>query len=522
VPAGGGGGGISSGKVQLPTFTPLSGLPQPDLPGTPDGLVMPGYIRYPSNLVRSVPTPPGKGGDVNALTVSLSTAPTPLEQNAAWQRVNSELNVNLKIPTISTVDYPTRLSTVLAGTDLPDIVAVSIFTTTLGNLADFLNSACADLTPYLSGDAAREYPNLANLPTSAWVPTVFNNRIMCVPIAAGGVRSNAPILFARWAELDRAGIASLKSLDEFTAAARAVNNPSANRWALGANKFAIWISQVFGAPNNWREANGKFTKDLETPEFAEAVAYHRQLWDEGLFHPDSPALTGSPAGVQFYAGKYVFSAYASWSSYQTTWDRLLAADPNVKPRAVMPFSKDGNGRAPQFLGSGVTGIVALKKASAERIKELLGVLNYLAAPMGSSEQLLLQYGIEGAEFSRDANGNPVPIQQAVQDMAVPWKNVGSPPDFLYSGTSPDYVPVAHQTQTEHFAVNLADPTIGLYSPTDGSKGGILRQTFTDALNDVLFGKRPVAALDDLIRDWRTNGGDRIRSEYEQAFQAARG
>jgi hypothetical protein len=31
------------------------------------------------------------------------------------------------------------------------------------NIGDFLNSVCVDLTPYLSGDAIKEYPNLANL-----------------------------------------------------------------------------------------------------------------------------------------------------------------------------------------------------------------------------------------------------------------------------------------------------------------------------------------------------------------------
>jgi putative aldouronate transport system substrate-binding protein len=99
------------------------------------------------------------------------------------------------------------------------------------------------------------------------------------------------------------------------------------------------MTQVFGGPNNWRESGGKFTKDYESPEFKAAVAYHRDLWDMGLFHPDSAALTGSPAGAQFYGGRFVFSAYASWSSYQTTWDRAVAADPTFKPRAVLPFSR---------------------------------------------------------------------------------------------------------------------------------------------------------------------------------------
>ena len=513
-------GPSNSARVKLPVYVALPNLPKADLDGSADGLVEPGYLKYPANLIKSVPQPPGKGGQANAITVSLSPAPTPLDQNPVEQQVNKELGDQLNIPSITTVDYPTRLSTAIAGSDLPDLIAVRIFTTILPNTADFLNSACADLTPYLSGDAVKAYPNLANLPASAWPPTVFNNKIMAVPVASGGVRSNAPILFARWSELDKAGISKISSIDEFTNIARQLNNPNGNRWALGANKFVTWISQGYGAPNNWSQSGGKFTKDFETPEYAQAVAYHRSLWDAGLFHPNSAALSGSPAGTQFYAGAYVFSAYASWSSYQTTWDRTVAGDPNAKPRAVLPFGTDPNTRAPQFLGNGVTGLIGIKKASEDRIKELLGILNYLAAPMGTTEQLLLSYGVEGAEFTRDASGNPVPTDRATQDLAVPWKYVGAPPDYLYSATSADYVTVAHQTQTEHFAKTLSDPTVGLYSPTDGSKGAALNQTFVDSLNDILFGKRPVSDLAGLVKDWRTNGGDTIRSEYEQAFQQA--
>jgi len=105
----------AGGKVKLPSYAALPNLPSPDLPGTPDGLLAPGYLHYPTNLIKSVPQPPGKGGEVNALTASLSTAPTPLESNPTWQQVNRELGVTIKIPSVSTADFPTRLSTTAAG-----------------------------------------------------------------------------------------------------------------------------------------------------------------------------------------------------------------------------------------------------------------------------------------------------------------------------------------------------------------------------------------------------------------------
>jgi putative aldouronate transport system substrate-binding protein len=519
-PTGGGAPANSSGKVRLPTYVTLPDLPPPDFPGSSDGLLAPGFQHYPSNLVRSVPQPPGKGGEVNALTVSLSPAPTPLESNPAWQQVNKEVGVTLRIPSISSADYPTRLNTVLAGGDLPDIIAVAIFSTTMPNIGDFLNNACADLTPYLSGDAVKDYPNLANLPSTAWQPMIYNNKIMAVPIAAGGVRSS-PSLLARGGDLDKAGISSIGSPDEFMRICKQLNDPG-TRWALGANTLVNWLAMAYGAPNGWAQTGGKFTRDHETPAYREAVAYHRALWDAGLFHPDSASLSGSPAGALFYSGKFVFSPHAGWSlvSYQTAWERATSADPEFKPRAVLPFNKDGTGRAAQYIGNGSIGTIALKSASADRIKELLGVLNYVTAPVGTSEALLMQYGIEGPDFTRDPSGNPVPTQQGLNDLIVPWKNIGGPPDYLFSSTSPDFVPTTYQTQKDHFAQTLPNAATGLYSATDSSKGITLKTAFTDKMNDILFGRAPVSGFDDLVAEWRSDGGDIIRGEYEKAFQQA--
>ena len=511
----------SGGKVKLPTYVALPGLPPADLPGSADGLLAPGYQRYPSKLIKSVANPPGKGGEVNALTTSLSTAPTPLENNPVWQQVNKELGVTLRIPTYSTADYPTRLGTVLAGGDIPDIIAAAIFSTTMPNIADFLNSACADLTPYLSGDAIKDYPNLANLPSTAWPPMVYNNKIMAVPVSAGGVRTS-PLVLARSGDLDKAGITRISSPDEFMGVCKQLNNPG-TRWALGSNRLIDWLAMVYGAPNGWRESGGKFTKDYETEEYKQAVIYHRALWDAGLFYPDSPSLSGSPAGALYYAGKWTFSPHASWSlvAYQTAWERANTADPEAKPRPLLPFNKDGSGRAGQYIGLGSTGTIGLKKASTDRIKELLGVLNYLAAPVGTTEALLQQYGVEGPDFTRDANGNPQPTQQGLVDTVVPWKNISGPPDYLFSASSQEYVSVAYAAQKEHFAQTVPNAIVGLYSPTDGSKGITLKNTLTDRLLEIVFGKQPVSAWDDIVKEWRTNGGDAIRAEYEKAFQAAK-
>jgi putative aldouronate transport system substrate-binding protein len=65
-----------------------------------------------------------------------------------------------------------------------------------------------------------------------------------------------------------------------------------------------------------------------------------------------------------------------------------------------------------------------------------------------------------------------------------------------------------------------DASVGLYSPTDASKGGQLTQKFADGLGEIVTGRSPLSNLDQLLSDWRAGGRDRMRSEYEQLYAAS--
>ena len=44
----------------------------------------------------------------------------------------------------------------------------------------------------------------------------------------------------------------------------------------------------------------------------------------------------------------------------------------------------------------------------------------------------------------------------------------------------------------------------------------------DGLLDIILGRSELSTFDQLVRDWRSQGGDQIRSEFEQGLQAAEG
>jgi putative aldouronate transport system substrate-binding protein len=505
-------------SLQVPVSVPVQG-PPPDLPGGPDGILPPMYLKLPTNLVKSVSQPPGKGGTVVKMT-QVTAAQIPLEQNITWQEVNRQLNVNLKLLVYTVGDYPVKLSTVVASGDLPDMFTVQ--TAVFPQFVQFLESSCADLTPYLAGDAIRDYPNLANYPAYTWRNAVFNRKIYGLSAPAGTYLGYG--LLTKQPYMDQAGVkmGDIKSADDFLRAAKLLTVPG-KRWALGGgtnlgNPVTIF-KQVFGAPNIWRNDGGKLTKDIETQEYKAAVAYCRDLWDAGVVYPNLPNMDGVASSTAFYNSSYLMYMGQLSSFGGSNWARAALNDPASVPCGlVVPFSADGKTKPMHHLGTGAGTLVVYKRASTDRIKEMLTISNFLAAPFGTQEHALLNYGVKDVDYTLDENGNPVQNKQGAANVpSIPAWNIGVP-FVLYYPQALDAGPAVYSWLQQILPVAIQSPVLGLYSATDGAKGGLLNQQIKDGIENIIYGRENISYLDQVIGTWRSGGGDQMRKEYEEALQ----
>ena len=500
-------------------------MTKPDLAGTPEG-VDPGYLTFPKTLVKSVADPPGSGGDVSVFTRVILAAPPPVEDNVAWQAVNKALNARMKINMVPSAEYNTKLATTIAGNDIPDLLFLSSLQ--IQGIPQFLQRESVDLTPYLGGDAIRDYPNLANIPTIAWKQTVYNNGIYGVPIPRPYVQG---IWFINQSRFESNGLGQPSNAAEFKQALQKLTDPSASQWGISGDAATAFgmtgipsvpLLSMFGVPNNWKVDNaGKFVKDIETEEFKAALAYNRDLWASGVFFADALTTTSSNNKTNLVAGR--FAVYADgWFSYPAEyWDRGLKLTPPVKFRTLHPFSHDG-GPAIWHQYQAFNGMTAIKKASTDRVKEMLRILNYLAAPFGSEEAFLLEYGVKDVDYTLDERANPTLTQRGQSDTVVSWRYIAQRPQVLFNPNDPEFARVAHADQQTIIPVLIPDPGLGLVSQTFQAKGGLLLKNFNDALVDLIVGRRPLGDLDGLVTEWRSNGGDQMRTEYEQAYAAAKG
>jgi len=174
-----------------------------------------------------------------------------------------------------------------------------------------------------------------------------------------------------------------------------------------------------------------------------------------------------------------------------------------------------------FITGGSVAYNIVKKSSPERIKEILRIMNYLATPFGTQEDLLLTYGLKDQDYTVDSEGNPTPTQAGIQASSyVPWQYIAHRPYVWYQADLPGYAQAAFDVEQTLVGIGIADPTRGFHSPTQSRKGVAADQTFYDGVADILFNRRPFSDFDQLVTEWRTSAGDAIRTEYAQEIAAA--
>jgi len=509
--------------ARLPTFIPTAGQ-TPDLPGSADGLVSPGWTSYPKQLFQAVPEPPGAGSDVSVSLESNNPPMPSVDQNAQWQAINKAMNAKMNIVMIPFADFDQKWAAIQAGNDLPDLMC-TITRPSTPIVPAFLEAKCQDLTPYLAGDAVKDYPNLAALPTRSWKSALVNGKIFGVPIPL------RPYFWWFWGHqelLDQAGLQYPKSAAEFKDIAVKLNDPQHDMYAIaseGGSQYAfstvngLW-NAVFNAPNYWTvDSNGKFTYIFETDQYRQAMLYAQDLFKAGLYHPRSLEYNTLSARVDFMARKSIFRLDGLQPSPYWGGSNAPPMTPASHITLVPPFSADGQAKPQYYFGRPNFGIALVKKAADARVKEMLRILNFIASPFGSQEYELFAYGVKGVDFNYDDKGNPVMTDQGKAEVGLSsaWYSLTAPPPYYYSPADPS-APQLYQGYEKLLApMGVEDASIGTFSPTFASKGTILLDSVGNGAQDIIAGRRPVSDWEQLVKDWQNNGGNQVKDELAASY-----
>jgi putative aldouronate transport system substrate-binding protein len=526
-------GAAAANTSVFPSYVPAASGPKPDVPASGPGYDD-AFNKFPTNPAKSMTgDPPGTGSTIKIMSIALFPPPTPLAQNPAWQAVNKALNADVQFDVVSQADYPVKLGTVMASNDMPDMLylyapAGSSSTLAAANgLPQFLQSQAADLTPYLGGDAAKDYPNLAAIPTPAWknAGCAYQGHLYLIPIH----RYLPGQMFVRNVDVWDAELGkdyAPKNADDFKRVLQALTKPQQGFYGIAAAQDSVMhlatFASIFNAPNGWRlDPGGKLVKDVETPEFKEATAYARDLFAAGVFHPDSLNMASNViARTQFYARKFAVHRDPI-NGWQDAWRHSLQLTPPFDVRPIALFPGHDGGKTAHYVTGGHLWATALKKSTPERTKELLRIMNWLAAPFGSYEDQLLTFGLKDVDYTLDESGNPTLTPQGNSDANyVPWKYTTQHPFVFFSPDLPNYAQVMAETEKMMMPSAVSDPTFGQVSVTSFSKGFTLMKSLNDGLVDIVVGRRQMSDYDQLVKDYLDGGGEQIRKEYTESIASS--
>jgi putative aldouronate transport system substrate-binding protein len=273
------------------------------------------------------------------------------------------------------------------------------------------------------------------------------------------------------------------------------------------------FTEMLGGPNNWAESDGAFTSQYESPEMEQALSQVAALWKAGVFHPDSFAAGIFPKA--FDAGHTVLE----YGTFDPGVRYLLNApsNPDYRIGFIIEPKFDGGGTAVARLGAGFYGFTGISKKAKGRVEELLRVLNWCGAPLGSQEALLAKYGIAGRDYTlKDGILTATPTA-ASETLVLGYLSY---PPYVYFPTNPAVVPVyraMHDALATQYATTVADPSLGLYSPTSYTPAATTStKTLNDVINDVIQGRKDLDGWRSAVASWKKAAGDKIAAEYAAA------
>jgi putative aldouronate transport system substrate-binding protein len=521
--SGGGGTGTTSkselAKI-LPDYVPSNAV-KPDIPSVNGS--DPGFITYPANPLRTVTEAPGSGGTYTTITPLWASIPP--ANNQYYAAVNQALGATLQINPSNGNTYGNTLPTLFAGSKLPDWICVPGWNdVNVNNFGNAVESSFADLTPYLSGSNVKKYPNLAALPTGAWQAGVWNNKIYGIPLYAG-LHIFTGAIFYRADILDKLGIGtpSVKSAQDLLDLAKEVNDPRKKRWAF--DDPWQYLTQPFGFLNQpplmWSaDAKGDLVACWESERLIEAMNWLASAVKAGMMHPDAIALQTSGAKQRFWSGEVVIEGDGggAWNGDDAVSGR--AASKDYVRMALPPFTASGTGTPTYPLGNTSNLFSYLNKdLKQSQITECLRIANYLAAPFGSHEYTLSNFGVKTMDWTPSASG-PVLTTTGLKNVATTFEFLATPLNAQY--VQQGFVDVVKanctwQQGAGQYAYKPLFWNMNVSIPANLANAWNAA-TFTtisgNIIQEVVRGKTTIADYQAAVKSWQKNGGNELRKFFD--------
>lgn len=445
-----------------------------------------------------------------------ASPPTDTIVNELEKYTNTELDFTW-IPDASKEE---RLTTALASGNLADIVTLTILDNS--SVRNALKAGMFwDIGPYVD-----EFDNLSEMSedfrTSASIEGALYGVPFQKPLARNGI-----ILRGDW--LDNLGLDAPTTLDELYEVARAFteDDPDGDGQANTVGftdrsdlKYGAFktLATYHGAPNEWKEENGKFTPQFDTAEYIAGMDYMKDLYDSGYINQDFAVTAKNDqqeAFAQGRAGIYI----GSLTDARNLNSMAQGIQDNMEILQLNEMSVDGKNPVIWSDNNGVGGLLAFPKSEVKDEAELRAVLQFVNDLIDVEAYTLMTHGIDGVHSTIDGNVAERIDDDLWQQEVQPFSS-SRPREVGYDFVADDPV---KQISDELILLNeplaLLNPAYPLESETYTTYGSELAIIIEDATYKYILGEIDLSGFQADVQRWYDQGGQAIVDEFNAAWAA---
>ncbi|MFF8609792.1 Tat pathway signal sequence domain protein [Streptomyces sp. NPDC015346] len=466
-------------------------------------------------LVASVAAKRGKGSTIRVMAPLWGTPPA--NDNPYYTAMNEAIGVKTLWQNQDGNVYDQKLGAVLASSDIPELVVVPGWNLG-GKIPSAISAKFEDLGPYLSGDKVKAYPNLAAIPTDAWQRSIFGGRLRGIPMPASYVTNIAP--FYRKDVFEQKGWRLPTSADEFLALAKEMTSAKAKVWACDDMTWTAF--NMFGVLSGsdkalgWHLTGGKLINRIETQEYLEALEWTRKLFDAGVVHPDARAQNQGDAGNRFTSGQVLV-----YNNDLSHWYAKTVEQAAQNPKfAIAAMDIPGHaGGDPKLWATQPANIWAFVKKGSPRavVEDVLAIADFTAAPYGTKERMLTDYGVEGVDHTVK-NGLPIKTDQGNNEVNSSWLFLGNPAPYVAHPDAPEVTRAMVEWQQRMGAFTAKSSFYGM-TVTEPSQWTGLMNDFEQLEKDIVRGRKKVSDMQQAVSEWKSKGGDQLRDWYKKLLDS---
>ena len=290
------------------------------------------------------------------------------------------------------------------------------------------------------------------------------------------------------------------------------------------------IQTWFGVGNGWAEVDGKLIPVHMQPEYKEALDWIKKVYDDGLMPKDWAVRTtdtwsnGCKTGE---SGVYI----DVMDGGRRIWDYFVAEETKtpsvVNPDETASMNLLGAVNGKTLATSGYNGYFTISASTCDTPETIEAALTLLDKLNDNDTRLLVEYGLEGINWEKDADGNLVDLDVENATLAANYMGLNQMLAYI-----PRYdlnpSPAKNERTQAQADVYVENEKYAVFNPassylansaTYADIGKTLDEIITQARTQYVCGEIDEAGLQTAWDNWLNQGGQTIIDEVNAQYEA---